>query len=278
MSYLLDKKIKQKRIVLAFFVCILLIILFYFRTGIFNGLSFVSHGFFRPIIMVGNNIGGKFTSLGVYFLSKSLLEKENENLRTQLVENQAHTVNYNSILAENISLKEILNRKTEDRKMILSAILSKPNQSIYDTLIIDVGTSSGIEIGDMVFIFADIPIGKISEAYLNSSKVILFSTAGEKTQVVVGADNTRPNDPTRPVGQVFTEVVGRGGGNFEMIMPRDFVLKKGDQVVLSGIVPYVLGVVETIISDPRDPFIKALLVSPVNIQELKFVEVEIIAR
>ena len=59
-----------------------------------------------------------------------------------------------------------------------------------------------------------------------------------------------------------------------MIMPRDLKLEKGDQVVLPGIIPYVVGIVETIISDPRDPFVKALLTSPVNIQELKFVEVE----
>jgi len=59
-----------------------------------------------------------------------------------------------------------------------------------------------------------------------------------------------------------------------MILPRDFVLEKGNEVVLPGITPYTLGVVETIISDPRDSFQKALLVSPVNIQELKFVEVE----
>lgn len=75
-------------------------------------------------------------------------------------------------------------------------------------------------------------------------------------------------------GNIFTEIVGRGGGNFEMVMPKDLTLAKGDQAVLPGIVPYVLGIVETTISDPRDPFQKALLVSPVNIQELKFVEVE----
>jgi hypothetical protein len=70
------------------------------------------------------------------------------------------------------------------------------------------------------------------------------------------------------------EVVGRGGGNFEMTLPRDFILEKGTNVHLPGINSFILGVSETIISDPRDPFIKALLVSPVNIQELKFVEVE----
>ena len=59
-----------------------------------------------------------------------------------------------------------------------------------------------------------------------------------------------------------------------MIIPRDLTLAEGDQAVLPGINPYVVGIVQTIISDPRDPFIKALLTSPVNMQELKFVEVE----
>jgi hypothetical protein len=57
-------------------------------------------------------------------------------------------------------------------------------------------------------------------------------------------------------------------------MPKDLTMQKGDQVVLPGINPYVLAIAQTIISDPRDPFNKMLLTSPVNIQELKFVEVE----
>ena len=60
-----------------------------------------------------------------------------------------------------------------------------------------------------------------------------------------------------------------------MTMPSDFILQKGDQVVLPGLYPYVLAITQTTIFDPRDPFNKILLTSPVNIQELKFVEVEI---
>ena len=70
------------------------------------------------------------------------------------------------------------------------------------------------------------------------------------------------------------EVVDHKKGNFELILPRDFVIAEGAEVVLPGAFPYVLGTVKTIISDPRDAFQKALIVSPVNIQELKFVEVE----
>ena len=130
----------------------------------------------------------------------------------------------------------------------------------------------GLQIGDIVFALGNIPIGRVAEIYPNSSKVILFSSSGEKTQVVVSGKSDTPDADNN--GDVFMEVVGRGGGNFEIILPRDFTPAKGDEVVLPGINPYVLAVVETIISDPRDPFIKALLVSPVNIQEFKFVEVE----
>ena len=269
MSYLLDKKIKKKKLVYVLLSVFILFILFYFRSSVFNGLAFVSHVIFRPVLVVGNSLGEKLGNLSSYFSSKNSLYKENKNLKFQLDENNAKMSNYDSILAENISLKEILGRlpavagKDEKAKMILSAILSKPNQSPYDTLIIDAGVKQGLQTGNMVFGMGNVPIGVIAEIYPNSSKVVLFSSSGEKTQAVVSG------------GDIFIDVVGRGGGNFEIILPRDFTPIKGDEVVLPGITPYVLGVVETIISDPRDPFIKALLTSPVNIQELKFVEVKI---
>ncbi|KKQ03178.1 MAG: hypothetical protein US12_C0019G0006 [Parcubacteria group bacterium GW2011_GWA2_36_24] len=269
MSYLLDKKIKRKKFFYLAVFLLVFLILFYFRSSIWNGFSSVSHRLFRPILILGNNLGGKLGNVSSYFAFKNSLYLENENLKSKLNESEAQMSNYNSVLAENINLKEILGRKDEKVVMILSAILSKPNRSPYDTLIIDVGIKQGIEIGDLVFAFGNIPIGQVEASYVNSSKVILFSDSKKKTQVVVG-------DKNLPAGRqgIFMEIMGRGGGNFEMILPRDFTLIKGDQVVLPGITPYVLGIVETIISDPRDSFVKALLTSPVNIQELKFVEIK----
>ena len=274
MSYLLDKKIKRKKFyyfLIAFFVCL---VLFYFRLGIWNGLAFVSHTVFKPVLVVGNSMGEKFKNLGAYFTSKSSLLSENENLKSQILESQADRANYSSVLAENISLKEILGRKDEKAKMILSAILSKPNQSPYDTLVIDVGANQGIGVGDTIFALGNIPIGRVSDVYPSSSKVILFSNSGEKIQVEFGKPARNASGIADAGGGISLDLIGRGGGNFEMVMPRDLTLVKGDQVVLPGIKPYVVGIVETIISDPRDPFIKAILTSPVNIQELKFVEVE----
>jgi cell shape-determining protein MreC len=262
MSYLLDKKIKRNTLLKNSILVILLIIIIYFRVPFFNGLSYASSIIFRPVVIVGNIIGEKLSSIGSYFYSKKLLLSQNEELRLKLNEQEARISNYNSIFDENIKIKEILERKNSKLDTVLAGILSKPNQSPYDTLVIDVGIKNGISVGQRVFARGNVPIGRVALVYANSAKVVLFSSPGEKTEVVISGKDA------------FMQVIGRGGGNFEIIIPRDFILEKGTEVVLPGITTYIVGVVQTIISDPRDAFQKALLTSPVNIQELKFVEVE----
>lgn len=281
MSYLLDKKTQRKNFSRIALGIIILIILFYFRSGIFNGISYVTEIIFHPVLISGSRLGEKLNNLGSYFLSKNSLYLQNQKLQAEVAFNNARMSNYDSVVAENAGLKEILGRLPTGRQagknpkinMVLATILAKPNRSPYDTLLVDAGAGQGIKTGDTVFALGDVPIGRIAEIYPSSSKVILFSSAREKTQAIVSGKNTRPNDGS--VGQVFLELIGRGGGNFEMVMPKDFILQKGDQAVLPGVTPRVLAIVQTIISDPRDPFTKALLTSPVNIQELKFVEVEL---
>jgi rod shape-determining protein MreC len=266
MSYLLDKKIRQRKYTSYFVLTIVLLLLFYFQTGVFRSLSYVGHTIFRPVLVVGNAVGGKFSGVGSFFSSRNTLINENQNLREQIIEKDNNLANYNSILSENVELKETLGRKenpnTKD-SMVLGAILSKPNVSLYDTLVIDIGTSDGVKVGDMVFAKGSVPIGKIDIVYGSTSKVVLFSTSKENTEVIISGKN------------IYMQLVGRGGGNFEMILPRDFSIDKGTEVVLPGIHAYTVATAETILSDPRDSFAKALFVSPVNIQELKFVEVRI---
>jgi rod shape-determining protein MreC len=263
MNYLLDRKPKNKHkpSTIIFFI-VLVVVLFYFRSGIFSGLSYAASTVFRPVLVAGGNIGEKFSGIGGFFSSKSTLIKENEELRNRLAESAAQMSNYGAVLDDNAKLQEILNRKPENVSLVTAAILSKPNRSLYDTLVIDAGSNNGINVGDTVFAFGDVPIGRVADISQSSSKVILFSTPGERTEVLIG------------VKDAFVEIVGRGGGNFEMIMPRDFVLEKGATVTLPGIIPHVVGIVETIISDPRDSFQKVLLTSPVNIFELDFVQIK----
>ena len=262
MSYLLDKKIKRKKLSYIALGVVFLFLLFYFGKPLARGFSYVATAVFHPVLTVGNNIGERFSNIGSFFASKNALIQENENLQQEILQSQADRANYSSVVDENNSLKEILGRKKENQNMIVSAILAKPNKSPYDTLIIDAGTNQGVITNQRVFALGNIPIGKIVETYPNSSKVLMYSNPGEKTQIVITGKNT------------FLDVIGRGGGNFEIVLPKDFTLDNGTEVVLPGITSYVLGTVVKTISDPRDAFIKALLVSPANIQSQKFVEVE----
>lgn len=271
MSYLLDKKIQRKKFSRIALGAASLLFLFYFRVGLYDGFSYVAEIIFHPFFVVGNGAGAELKNLGSYFLSKNYLYLQNQELKAELSADDARMANYDSVAADAASLKEILGRKNAKVPMVLAAILAKPNQSLYDTLLIDAGSKEGIKNGDTVFALGDVPIGRVDSVYDNSAKVILFSSPGEKIQAVLSSSK---NLPAGRQG-TYLELVGRGGGNFEMTMPKDFALAAPDQMVMPGINPYVLAITQTIISDPRDPLSKALLVSPINVQEIKFVQVEI---
>lgn len=263
MSYLLDRKNKNKKIRNIFFIVLFLFIFVYFNSFIFNKISYLSHLIFKPTFVLGNNIKYRFENFSSYFLSKENLLKENNNLKNEKNELLAKFSNYDYLKTENEELKKLLDREGEQKDFIVSAILAKPNISLFDSLIIDIGKDTGIKVGDLVFAYKNIPIGKISHIYENSSKVVLFTNNKEETTGIIADKN------------IYVNLIGRGGGNFEIILPRDLILEKGSNIILPGINPYLLAKVETIISDPRDSSQRALLVSPVNIQELKFVEVEL---
>jgi cell shape-determining protein MreC len=261
MSYLLDKKKKNKKIRNFLLVVFLLGILFYFNNFIFQTTSNLTVGLFRPVIVLGNNLTARVDNLFFYFSSKKYLALENQSLIQDREKLTSQLSNNQTLFLENQELKNILNRKTENQEFILSTILVKPNVTIFDVILIDVGSQAGVSVGDLVFAYGNTPIGKIAEVYDNTAKVVLFSTSGEKTTAIISGRN------------IYVDLIGRGGGNFEIILPRDLVLEKGTEISLPNINPYVVAKVETIISDPRDSYQKAILKSPVNMFELKFVQV-----
>jgi hypothetical protein len=61
--------------------------------------------------------------------------------------------------------------------------------------------------------------------------------------------------------------------DFEIHIPREIVVTDGDILGLPEYPSIAVGVVKSIIFDPRDPFQTVLARTPVNIQELNFVEV-----
>lgn len=167
----------------------------------------------------------------------------------------------NTLQAENDNLKDLLGRKDTKQKTVLSTILVKPPQTPYDSLIIDIGADYMLKVGDKVMANNNVYIGDVSEVLPNSSKVNLYSTPGRKLSVVFGGDS------------VTAEAVGVGGGNFNIMIPREIEVKEGDVITIPSITTNVFGIVEKVNFKDTDSFQTVIFKSPINISELSFVEV-----
>jgi cell shape-determining protein MreC len=262
MNYLRDNRLaasrRQNKIKsIVFFIAIIVVIILV-RKPIFNIFSVFLKSIGVPVWKTSNVVKDDISNA---LLTKKSLLAENQKLNDQLMEGLALSVDRKVLLDENKELKDILGRRGT-KNLLLSAILAKPNKSPYDSLVIDIGVDQGLQTGQRVFAYGNIFIGTITGVYANTSLVKLLSTPGESTDVVMGDKNA------------FVQAIGRGGGNFEITLSKDLSIENGAEAVLPGIVSYVVAVAGQIISDPRDPFQKILLTSPVNVQDLKFVQVE----
>jgi len=215
----------------------------------------------KPIWIVRNNIVSFISSNHDVLKSKLALINENNTLKEQIQSYEKDRVFADAIKKENEDLKNILNRNTTYSKKILSAVLEKPYLSPYDTLIIDVGSRDGVSTGDKVLANGYNFIGYVSEVYDGSSKVILYSSYGEKVKVFIGPNN------------VEKEAMGIGGGNFKIEMPKEMDIKEGDSITIPSISANLFAVVEKVESKENDSFENILFKSVVNMSELRWVEV-----
>ncbi len=194
--------------------------------------------------------------------TKAYVFAENEKIKEENINMKNQMIDYEILKSENDQLKELLNRIPSDHNLILATILAKPNRSPYDTIIVDAGSDVGVREGLSVFANGNIPIGKVGKVYNSTSIVMLYSNPGQITEAVIDGSNAS------------VEIVGRGGGNFEMTIPLDLSAESGKLIILPNTTSEVVAIVDRLISNPTDPIKKVLLRSPVNIQNLKWVQIK----
>lgn len=255
------KKIKNKKQVVSILLLVIFFVgLFYF--GFVSGLG----GFFStigtPFWKAKNVIVDRAYNTSYLIRTKSSVFNENDSLQKQIADLNLKMIDYALLKSENDQLKDLLGHLPENRTFILSAVLAKPNRSPYDTLIIDVGSNNDIREGAHVFASGNVPIGQVTTVHDMTSVVTLYSSPEHTFDAELSSSNTT------------VVLTGRGGGNFEMSIPLELNAEKDSFVVIPGIHPLVVAIVEDIISKPTDPLKRILLRSPVNIAELKWVQVE----
>lgn len=265
MNYLHDRRNKEKKISFLPFVIALVVIGLLFGVGfLYKSTSSLSLGVARPLWNLKSAIVSKVDSYGAYFASKKQLQKEVEMLRAENTKFKLDVVDRNALNDENIKLKELFSRK-KDIQTILGVVIARPGQSLYDSLIVDVGSDHGILTGSRVFVEGQTLVGYVDAVYEKTIKVAMYSAPGQVVDAIASPSN------------IPLSMKGRGGGNFEIELPRDVDLQVGTSIVFPGIHPYILGLVGDVTFDPRDPFQTVLVSLPINIQHIKFVEIEQVA-
>ncbi len=204
----------------------------------------------QPLVSAG-------TVVNTLSSKRALVDKLTE-LETTLQSYDAKLSTAALIQAENVELKAQLNRVPTTRGT-LAHVVTLPNRSLYDTVTVDAGTAEGVIEGQVVYAFGSIALGTVSAVASDHATVTLFSAPGRETSGTVAGSN------------VAITMIGRGGGEYEVRMPRDVAFAVGDLVAYQSTDSAVLAEIERIATDPRDPFQKLYAKAPINLQALKWV-------
>ncbi len=162
---------------------------------------------------------------------------------------------------ENATLKAELGRAVSGDG-VLARVLTGANRNFYNTIVIDAGTLDGISEGMTVYAFDAIALGTVTDVKEHRAVAQLFSAGGTET-----AGTAEGSD-------ISLTLIGRGGGEYEVHMPRDVQFSIGEAISYQSTNVAILAKIEKIITDPRDPFQRLLAKAPVNLNALKFVIVK----
>ncbi len=190
---------------------------------------------------------------------KNLLE-ENQALKERLASYEVMALNYKGFAEREAELASLVGR-AEETGGIPATVLVRPPRTPYDTFIIDAGSKNGVAKGMRVALPEGPVLGSVVEVFSRQSKVTLFSSPEMEMEAVLER------------GGVSATLQGKGGGNFQMYLPRETEVEPGDIVYTSETLPRFLAQVEEAGSNPTDALIEVLLTGPSNIFEIRSVVV-----
>lgn len=161
----------------------------------------------------------------VYFSNHNTLLKENAVLKTQTFEQSVVLQKLNSIEAENIHLRSLLNANPAPKQQaVLGEIIHMGRDPFTHKIVVNRGSTQGIVEGQAVVDAAGV-IGQVTRAYPFSSEVTLITDKGLSIPIQIERNNLR----AIAFGQ------GRDSTLDLPYLPANVDIIQGDKLVTSGI-------------------------------------------
>lgn len=196
------------------------------------------------------------------------LGSEAGRVRGELAAAEALVADRELLYQENLELKVRLGRDGAANvgHVVLAGVLQGPPGTPYDTLLIDAGAADGVAEGDLVSAGGRALVGRVSQAYARSARVMLFSSPGEAHQgFLVLSGNLNDSMPV--------SIVGQGGGSLVADVPATTEVIAGDAVVLPGVSGGFSALVRAVEREEGESSVRVYLTLSASPTALRYVEV-----
>ncbi|MBI4086467.1 rod shape-determining protein MreC [Candidatus Kaiserbacteria bacterium] len=236
------------------FACVGLGLLFSVR----GGMAAVGGVIFSPIVSVRAWLWESGGAVPVYFRTRHSLDEQIIALEDELRRTADDAWQVRQLQAENEELSALLGFRKET--YITAGVLSRPNQTPYDTFLIDRGMEDGIVENAIVYV-EDNAVGSVIRVYAHSALVLLVSAPGVHTTAYL----------TGP--KIFVQGEGKGGGVLRLSVPQGIPLAEGDVALLPGAGRGAYGKVVHMESLSSNPEQYAYVTTSIPLSAVRFVHV-----
>lgn len=226
----------------------------------------------------GNSIRAELYGLGAWshavfasiFSDKEALQQENEMLRTRLADLTIDQAEFSRLKQQYADLTALLGYlERPSYKMITARVLSRSAQRSGELILVDQGSSDGLEIDQAVVAGDGVLVGQVSEVHEATSVVRLVTDRASR----VGARLLGTAEGTIGIAE------GSDGTIIHIsYIPQDVNFDRNDVVVSSGLdasIPagLVIGMVTDVVADEHDPFQSATVEPILDLRELSMVAI-----
>jgi cell shape-determining protein MreC len=200
-----------------------------------------------------------------YFSSKKTLEAENAALREAVGAAENERAWYQALEDQHAILLEHLDRESyastslfRSDPLLVASVTTRPPQTPFDVIIIDAGSTEGVEMGDWTVARGAV-LGTVTEVRESVSYVTLLSSPQSTFSV--------------RLGEFDGEAYGLGGGRYRLQLPKGQAVAVGDPIILPTMGLELVGTVASVETPESDPFQTVYFNVPAALAELQYVDI-----